>query len=285
MATLKPVFAFIAGAVFLFILPASVMLQQSGAPAKRTGAPGDGDGTQGNSGSCADVGCHNSFDINSGPGSVTIEAPDEFVPGVPVDFIVSVHDTTRFRFGFQVTIKNDAAENVGSFELIDGSTRFATGNEDYVTHTLANSLSTWTVRWNPPEELTDDVTIYAAGNAADNRFTAANDYVYETSEPLLYSVTSGIDDIPTAPSIRGLTVYPNPASSAATVAFDVGDTSDLEISLYNSLGQKVRSLSHRTWLPGSYIETVQLTGLPAGVYFVQLQDERGSISRPLSVTR
>ena len=137
MRALRPFIYFFCVVLFLLILPASVLINGSGAPAKRTGAPGDGDGTPGNNGSCADAGCHNSFAVNSGPGDVTLDAPTELIAGVHVEFLASVHDTTRFRFGFQVTIKNGAAENVGTFELIDGNTRFSTGNENYVTHTLA----------------------------------------------------------------------------------------------------------------------------------------------------
>ena len=97
-------------ATCFIVLPAAMLLNQSGAPAKRTGAPGDGDGTPGNNGSCADVGCHNTYPVNSGVGGVIIDAPTQFNPGVPVEFVVTVHDTTRFRFGFQATIKNASAE-------------------------------------------------------------------------------------------------------------------------------------------------------------------------------
>lgn len=285
MSTFKPFFAFIASAVFLVILPASVMLNQSGAPAKRTGAPGDGDGSPGNNGSCADVGCHNSFDVNSGPGEVTIEAPDEYLPGIPVDFIVAVHDTTRFRYGFQVTIKNAEAENVGTFELIDGSTRFATGDENYVTHTLANSLSMWTVRWNPPAELTDDVTIYAAGNSADNRFTAANDYVYETSSPLLYSTSADLEEEEAPSETFELSIFPNPASTRLNIEFQTSQADNIELGLYDSLGKLVKTLPARTRAPGAHVESIDVADLSAGVYFVRLQSELGSTDQPISIIR
>ncbi|NND72334.1 MAG: T9SS type A sorting domain-containing protein [Rhodothermales bacterium] len=268
----------------LIVFPASLLMNQAGAPAMRTGAPGDGDGTPGNSGSCADAGCHNTYPVNSGIGSVTIDAPAEFLAGVPLEFMVSVEDTSRFRFGFQTTIKTAAAENVGTFELIDSNTRFATGNSNYVTHTLANSNAQWTVRWTPPAELTEDVTIYAGGNAADGRFTPASDYTYETEVLLQFAQPSGIDDQDDPASSPRLEAFPNPASSIVSLVFESGQENDARLQVFDLLGKIVYEAPSGPIASGQTID-VNVTNFPAGVYIGKLIVGTRSISTTFSVVK
>jgi hypothetical protein len=65
--------------------------------------------------------------------------------------------------------------------------------------------------------------------------------------------------------------YPNPFNSITSIPFTVSRFGRVVIGLYNSLGQKVRTLFDDYCQPGSYIVKVELNDAPSGVYWCRLQ--------------
>jgi hypothetical protein len=72
-----------------------------------------------------------------------------------------------------------------------------------------------------------------------------------------------------------LTTYPNPASQGqATVEFVVEKQSDVTVSLYNTLGQKVRTLHRGEANAGETMrEMIDVQSLASGVYFVRMRGD------------
>ncbi|MDH3268534.1 MAG: T9SS type A sorting domain-containing protein, partial [Ignavibacteria bacterium] len=70
--------------------------------------------------------------------------------------------------------------------------------------------------------------------------------------------------------------FPNPFNPNTTINFDLPVTELVKLNIYNSLGQKIRSLTNREFTAGTH--QVQWDGLdefskeaPAGVYYYQIQ--------------
>ena len=79
----------------------------------------------------------------------------------------------------------------------------------------------------------------------------------------------------------GFGVYPNPANRAATAAYLVPNgRQDVALSVYNTLGQLVRSVARG---PQAGPQQVDLGRLPAGAYLVRLQVGSQATSRKLLV--
>lgn len=79
----------------------------------------------------------------------------------------------------------------------------------------------------------------------------------------------------------GFGVYPNPASKAATAAYLVPNgRQDVALSVYNTLGQLVRSVARG---PQAGPQQVDLGRLPTGAYLVRLQVGSQATSRKLLV--
>lgn len=268
-----------------FVLAPDLVLSSSGgAPDNHSGSPLSGTAT------CAV--CHSSFEVNSGSGSVTIEAPERFVPGETITFTVTVDNTTPpigvdVRQGFEVSVEDDAAEeHAGTLVIVDDTnTRFAAGNEAFVTHTSAGNLeSTWTVGWTAPEDAPESVTIYAAGNAANFDFSTSGDYVYTTS------FTMQRQDVANEPEATPLAarldaVYPNPFADAATVSYTLDRPMAVTLTLYDGVGRVVRVLEEGTRGAGPHTVPVEAGALPAGTYFVQIRSEVGTEVRALTLAR
>ena len=152
----------------------------SGPPPSQTGAPGEG--------TCAS--CHGSFPLNSGGGMFTIAGlPANYLSGQEVDITITLTQSNRALYGFQVTVVDDAGSQAGTLIVTD-SARTKTvaggvgGGRVYIEHTLngttpsATNRGSWTFRWRAPATSAGRVTFYAAGNAANGNGNPGGDFIY-----------------------------------------------------------------------------------------------------------
>jgi hypothetical protein len=157
-----------------------------------TGAPGD-PVTNGATCNYPGGGCHDTFDPNSGPGTLIIEAPPSYTPGETYLIRIDLAQEGQLRWGFQMTAIDDLLQAAGTFAPTDANSRLQDFSDftdrSYVTHTIAGTAAgqadagSWEMEWTAPSTDVGPVTFYAAGNAADNSGTStlSNDYIYNTS--------------------------------------------------------------------------------------------------------
>lgn len=269
--------------------PDQVLSLSSGAPYASNGSPISVDEGQGD---C--TACHGSFELNSGTGSVSIEAPATFMPGETIELTITVDNTTPTlegaspRQGFQVSVEDDAAvAHVGTLALVDDvNTRFASPSlTDYVTHTtVGNAQTSWTINWIAPEDPPEAVTIYAAGNAGNGGEGSFGDYIYTDSFTMaLAPVTNEAVAEPRAARIDA--VYPNPVVETASVTYSLDRPLDVTVTLFDGVGRVVRVLEEGPRGIGPHTTSVEAAGLAAGTYFVQVRSVEGAEVRALSVAR
>lgn len=66
-------------------------------------------------------------------------------------------------------------------------------------------------------------------------------------------------------------MYPNPAAAEVSLHFVLTQGENYEMTMYNAMGQSVRSHALGKLSPGIYNETIDLSGLSKGVYYVNLK--------------
>ena len=171
------------GGVVLLALcgPADSAAFSGGPPDERTGAPDEL--------TCAD-GCHTSFALNSGPGSVVIDAPSEYEAGMTYAIDVSVTQTGQMRWGFELTVLDAEGAGAGELAPIDANTQTSFSpnlGREYVKHTSAGTMlgqadgNTFHFEWTAPPNAVGPLTFFAAGNAANGDTTNQGDYIYTAS--------------------------------------------------------------------------------------------------------
>ena len=64
--------------------------------------------------------------------------------------------------------------------------------------------------------------------------------------------------------------YPNPFNPATQIRYDVGQDGPVTLSIFNALGQKVRTLVDAAQGTGSYTVSFDAAGLSSGIYYVQM---------------
>lgn len=81
--------------------------------------------------------------------------------------------------------------------------------------------------------------------------------------------------------------FPNPVLSngSATIQYDVSRTQVVQLKLYDVLGNELQTVVHETQTPGNYRVRVNFAGLPAGVYFYQMEMGNARQVRKLVVVR
>ena len=142
---------------FLLIMGFSSLLwaYSSGPPNGRAGEPPSGM-------TCITGGCHNSFDLNAGDGSLSIDnIPNYYAPGFSYTITVSLSDPAQSRWGFELTVMNGNNHQAGTLEITDNTNTQlsdnAGTNPDYVKQTRTGTYSgtldgpvTWSFDWTAP---------------------------------------------------------------------------------------------------------------------------------------
>jgi hypothetical protein len=168
------------------LLPGSRVIDTAGAfsggpEAGRTGASGET--------TCATSGCHTGAAFENSQKFI-IEAPDEYEPGATYEIRVR-HlggDSSRRRWGFQLTALTDNNGRAGDLENINGQTQLIEGgpggSRQYIEHTFVGSFggqrtsASWTFNWVAPSTDVGSVTLYAAGNQANDDGTSSGDQIF-----------------------------------------------------------------------------------------------------------
>lgn len=257
---------------------------RSGGPAVQSsaecsGAPGTG--------SCAN--CHNNqgngfaattlLFKNSAGALVTSVQPDSVYD---VSFqVTAMGGATAVAYGFQAVFLSDSANtNAGNFtSLGTGQQTFTFGNgRMIVEHSLPSfSNNTFNFKWRAPSYLPGGTaTLYARGLIANMNGNATGD------------VVSGVDTVRigmTLPSSTNqlaqsnieLSLYPNPVVTDLNLIFNVAESTQFNISVFNSNGQKVSSEVFNA-NSGSNQHRMSVNDLSAGLYRLVLEDGQGKLT-------
>lgn len=74
---------------------------------------------------------------------------------------------------------------------------------------------------------------------------------------------------------------PNPFNNSTTIYYSVEEPGEVSLTLYNSAGQRVRTLINGFRSPGTYRYNLNSGGLPSGVYFYRLQLKNQAFTRKM----
>ena len=77
------------------------------------------------------------------------------------------------------------------------------------------------------------------------------------------------------PFISNMSVYPNPAAEELQVEFVTDGSTTVRLSLVNQIGQEMLGRTIDAGVPGTIMETIDVRGLPAGLYFASLRCDCG----------
>ena len=267
----------------LMLSPLAAVSHKIGAPGSSTGAPISSTLTER---TCTSAGCHDDGAVNTGSGSVQIIAPPEYTPGTPLDILVRVEEAEREVFGFQVAVKaasttDDYYDHAGRLELIDSTTTQLV-TDYYVTHMADGAAQQeWSVRWIPPEGETRDVTVYAAGNAADGDGSNRGDHIYTTQWTMRATIGTAAEEVLATSGLHVARAFPNPFTGPIIIRYTIPQKMPVIVVLYDALGRQVQIHRNDHHMPGMHTTMVDAHGLAHGLYFLEVRTPYVRHTQPL----
>lgn len=102
-------------------------------------------------------------------------------------------------------------------------------------------------------------------------------YEYAAYQPNL----AGIDQRSLLTEVK---VYPNPCSSATRLRYQINDKGLTICDLYSISGAKIEKLIDNLVKPGTYELEIDVSQLPAGVYYIRIQAGKELVVRKLIVS-
>jgi hypothetical protein len=83
---------------------------------------------------------------------------------------------------------------------------------------------------------------------------------------------TGVEENKYSPSQYSLSDnYPNPFNPSTVITYSIPSALNVELTIYNSLGQTVRVLENGFKNAGNYSLTFNAAELPSGIYFYKLE--------------
>ena len=123
---------------------------------------------------------------------------------------------------------------------------------------------------------TDEDLPYAADRLTYRLRQVDTDGTTTLSDPVV--VKQGVD------KVELLATVPNPASRQARVRFSIPERQEVQLRLYDALGREVRAIVNAE-REGRHEETIDVSGLPSGTYFIRLKAGSKTRTQRLTVVR
>ena len=196
--------------------------------AGRTGAPGE----------LTCITCHNSFALNSGGGSISIQCMEmptfQYTPGQTYMMSVTVARTGNSLFGVDIEALTSSNDNAGVLAITNSASTTIKNItisgiiRRNITHTLNGGASSpnskaFNFSWTAPASGTGNVTFYFTGAACNSSTSTSGDYIYSGSQ--IFTENSSCTTAPNQPgTINGnaatcngsAQIYSVPAVNGAT---------------------------------------------------------------------
>ncbi len=194
------------------------------------------------------------------------------------DFSIPMYTLTlNARMGYQIFAGNfdpdtDSLDVAGNFNDWNGSP------ESWLSPTGADSI--WSVTFETPAlgDLHFEFKLRINGNWDTSEFPAGGpnrvlDVTGDTELTVWYNdedYTTAVDDN-FLPDVYALNQnYPNPFNPSTTISFDLIETADTRLVLYDVRGREVERIVNQSMAPGRYTVTFDGSAYASGVYFYRL---------------
>ncbi len=93
----------------------------------------------------------------------------------------------------------------------------------------------------------------------------------------------GISNI--AAGVQRMNVYPNPATDITHIAFNLDEKANVQVHVINAIGQVVNTIAEQHYEKGAQQISINTANLPAGIYTIKLQTEKGSLTQQLAIAK
>ena len=211
--------------------------------------------------------------------------------------ILQTSNTTSGSTGHVFTFTQDRYGSESSWKIVDDGTGAtiasggpytdlaATGTLAHTANVTFSATGCYTVI--AMDSYGDGINAgYGAGsyklvNAA-NQTVISSTGQFQTEERKIFNLTSLIGIEETA-ALSGFSVSPNPAKDNVQLTFNISDSKEVNVSIYNNLGAVVYSKNEGTLTSGNHTINVKVNGLSSGIYYMSVKAGDNTIAKKLVI--
>lgn len=246
-------------------------------------------GIPGATGSPGELTCASCHLFGSGTTQVNIGSNPAFISGqyIPnqvytITITVENINYNHFGFGCEILDASDSDAGVISNPGAGVITAISTGKTNAIQSAAkaGPGSADFSFRWTAP---TGGVaTIYAAGNAVNNDAGSAGDMGGNTSLALTPLTTTNIRK--EGIQVKSITVFPNPIASRFNIGYNLIQSGNVKVGLYDLRGREVTLLINEEQDAGIKDLTVKLgEDIAAGIYLIKLSFEDKPVQKRLII--
>lgn len=265
--------ALLIGCFMVYDAPYShVHSNDDGAPAGRTGSPGDNSTCFNN--------CHGGNPGNGNQNEVTTvnhDIPvDGYIPGTTYNVSVECVGAGTSSFGFSLTCEDAGGNNVGT--LISGSGTQTNGGGNHITHTETAGVGskTWNFQWTAPTAGTGTITFYTASIYGNSNGNNSGDFMVLAENGATENVGAGILEV----TEGEIGLFPNPATTEVSFGSRSVDE-PIAFEIYDLTGKLVQQGQFEV----GEMPTIELNraAMVEGMYLLKLTDDRTELIQKLLI--
>jgi len=181
---------------------------------------------------------------------------------------------TNSTLNFPANIKLDRYGNV----YVCGLANYQTTGNDYITIRYSPAgVQQWVATYNGEvsngEDAASDLFVDTNLNVYVTGVSASSHHYYDDGVTIKYSQPVGI--ISNGNGVPGkyklFQNYPNPFNPSTVISYQLPRGSDVELVLYNSLGQLVKTIVSSRQSAGTYSVAINMQNYSSGIYFYRLK--------------
>ena len=189
-------------------------------------------------------------------------------PGKVISYAIAFNNTYS-----QATVNNWVTSNgFSSVPMDSGATQVAYyGGMGMPTIVILAGKTTHSVLGSP----------YVGFNTSDTTAMASNIRTYLNSQN---TNTNTVGITKTNSTIEDFSVFPNPANNEFTISFDVKQSSELVLSVYDLNGRLIKKLEE-TRVQGPYRRNFNVAEISSGTYFIKVSANSQTISQKITILK
>jgi hypothetical protein len=182
-------------------------------------------------------------------------------------------------------VTNQSSESIAQYDFPEAMEQFLpTVSGTAVTALTAESNQALVTNWTQNHALATNALPYDSGQWRVVVFiqNPSTKYVYQATM-VVPTLEAGIDEI--SNTVSTFSVYPNPFSGSANIAFTLKKSEDVTMEVYNLIGEKVYTNDIGSMTPGLHVIPFNSGDLAQGMYFITLRAGGNSVTQKVSILK
>ena len=144
-----------------------------------------------------------------------------------------------------------------------------------------NGVVTFNFAYTAPAEAGDQ-TLYANGNSVNlNGFNTGDQWNFAPNKTVTIQTVTGVDDENIISNYKLEQNYPNPFNPNTKISFELPQSENVRLVVYNSVGQEVNTLLNEFMTSGNHIINFNAANLASGVYYYRISTSQFSEIRKM----